>query len=320
MSESQFRLKAIGISGLVFVLTSVLLSFYTKGDQTHYIRFYENLQEYESIFEGFIFYRGVLSSSEPVYYLLARLFSYFCVPKIIFISLFNTALAYFTLVLMKQWKMSLWISGSFVLSNFYYFVLYTSAERLKFGVLFFVIALFFYNKKNKKCFTLNSVLAFFSHGQTIALFAVLAFPTFYKSLKRLFGKLVIPKYLLYLAPILLICFCVMYEHLLIKISIYYHTSFGYSGAFSFLRMFVFLGLSVLYSKKKKQTVLLFIPLFAAIPIVGELRLNIFGYFLFVYHGAQVKNGMNFGILITHLYFAKQSLFYILRVFSTGNGF
>ena len=58
----------------------------------------------------------------------------------------------------------------------------------------------------------------------------------------------------------------------------------------------------------------------AVFMVGGDRVNIFGYFAFLYYGLQIRRGWNFGVLATSLYFTYSSIGFLINVFQLGDGF
>lgn len=65
---------------------------------------------------------------------------------------------------------------------------------------------------------------------------------------------------------------------------------------------------------------MFIPLFMAVFLFGDERINILGYFIFLYYALFVRRGLNVGVLITSVYFAYASYGHLVRIFKYGNGF
>ena len=93
------------------------------------------------------------------------MFSYLNINKDIFIAVFNALLAYMTAVLCLKLKASKIITFLLITTCFYFHVLYFPAERLKFGILFFIMSLVYINKK--KMFYSYFILAALSHVQVL---------------------------------------------------------------------------------------------------------------------------------------------------------
>jgi hypothetical protein len=79
-------------------------------------------------------------------------------------------------------------------------------------------------------------------------------------------------------------------------------------------------LSVWYAKNKSEAFIIFIPLVLAVFILGSDRINMMAYFAFLYYALQCKRGLNIGILVTTVYFAWKSYFFVSDIIEYGNGF
>lgn len=87
-----------------------------------------------------------------------------------------------------------------------------------------------------------------------------------------------------------------------------------------VRMLVLLLLTLWYSEKKSETFIIFIPLVIAALLVSGDRVNLFGYFVFLYYGLQFRGRWNFGVLATSAYYANSSIRFLVNIFQHGNGF
>ena len=92
------------------------------------------------------------------------------------------------------------------------------------------------------------------------------------------------------------------------------------GIFGVWKVGVFFILSMLYSKDKRETTLIFSVLMVAAFLVGGERVNLYGYFVFLYYGLQFKGGKNYGVAITSVYYAFASLGFMSNIFVYGTAF
>ena len=93
---------------------------------------------------------------------------------------------------------------------------------------------------------------------------------------------------------------------LILICLAYSSASG--GIAGLWKLAVFFLLSMYYAEDKVESTSLFLPLFVAVFLVGGERVNLFGYFLFLYYGLQFKGGRNYGVGITSVYWKdKESI-------------
>lgn len=309
---SKTFLARITAAVLVFSLSILILPFYTGGDPAQYRQVYEALPDL-GLTEGYIFYSLSLSSKEFVHFFLSWLASR-VVGKDLFIAFANAILAYVAMTLFQKWKASIIIAFLIILTNFYFLVLFFETERLKFGFIFLFLSMIFIDQiKRSYGF---AVLALISHVQVAIVYASLLFNFFVKQLLKLFRAAKISKAVL-LIPLVFIPLFLIKDQILAKFPSYYKDT---RTLVELVRILLFFLLALWYSKKKKETLIIFIPIFIAVFLVGGDRVNIFGYFVFLYYGLQIRRGWNFGVLATSLYFTYSSIGFLINVFQRGGGF
>jgi len=297
---------------LVLLLSLLIMPFYTDGDQKVYRAVYEVLPDLD-LKEGFLFYTFNLSSQEFVHYILSWVASPL-VDKDLFIALSNAILAYVAMSLFQKWKVSVIISFSLLLTNFYFLVLYFPAERLKFGFIFLALSMIYIDQVKR--FYGFAILAIISHVQVIIVYVSILFNVFVRQISKLIRTGKISKSGLYLVPFLFIPPLMVGNHLLTKFQSYY----GEGGLAGLARILLFLLLALWYSKEKSETFAIFVPLVISVFLVGGDRVNLFGYFAFLYYGLQFRHGWNFGVLATSAYYAYSSIVFMANVFQRGDGF
>ncbi|RLA83985.1 MAG: hypothetical protein DRG78_02695 [Epsilonproteobacteria bacterium] len=311
ISSKQF---SFFIAFLVFVISMYISPYYIYGDQSVYKPVYSALANLE-YYNGFIYYIHNLTAREPIYYTIIWLFSRI-VEKDVLMSFFNAIFAFYSMRLFIKWKTSLCIAAIIVLTNYYFYVLYFAADRLKFGFLFFVLAL--YNMENKKFF-MHSLLSLTSHAQFFIMYASLIFNKFLTEFNRILIYAKIQKIFLISLIFIFIAVALMYSQISHKLSLYLAMKDGFYISDTF-KLLAFLVLTLFYSKNKSESITLFIPLFVVAFLLGGERINLYGYFIFLYYALPVNRGLNIGIILTTLYFAYKTLFFSLKIIQTGNGF
>lgn len=297
---------------LVFLLSLLIMPLYTDGDQSVYRRVYEALPSL-GLTEGFSFYAQNLSSREFVHFFLSWVASHF-IGKDLFIAFSNAILAYVTMSLFQKWRASIIIGFLLLLTNFYFLVLYFAAERLKFGFIFLALSMIYIDQV-KRIWGF-AVLAVISHAQVIIVYVSILFNFFVRKILRLFYTGKISKSALFLIPFLFLPPLLVGNQIISKFQAYY----GERGLIELVRMLAFLLLALWYSKKKSETFIIFIPLVIAAFLVGGERVNLLGYFVFLYYGLQFRKGWNFGVLATSLYFAYSSINFLVNIIQHSNGF
>jgi hypothetical protein len=316
-SKRYLRLKKtfltrITAAALVFSLSILILPFYTGGDPARYRKVYTALPDL-GLTEGYIFYSLYLSSKEFVHFFLSWLASRF-VEKDLFIAFANAILAYVAMTLFQKWKASSIIAFQIILTNFYFLGLFFETERLKFGFIFLALSMIFIDQiKRSYGF---AFLALISHVQVAIVYVSMLFTFFVEKLLKMFRTAKISKAVL-LIPFVFIPLLLVKEQILAKFQDYYKDE---RALVELVRILIFFLLALWYSKKKKETLIIFIPIFIAVFLVGGSRVNIFGYFVFLYYGLQIRRGWNFGVIATSLYFTYSSIGFLINVFQHGGGF
>jgi hypothetical protein len=296
---------------IVFMATLYIAPYYTGGDQIPYTKAYEGLYGLD-IKEGYIFYSYALSSLEFVHFISSWVFSNLQVDKSYFISLINSIFAYALISLLQKWRVSIFIISMIILTNFYIIMLYFAAERLKFAVLFLFLSLFYINKKK----FLFGFLSIVSHVQLIILYGSIVFNYFLDGFIKFLTTMKFSKSLLILMILIMIPIFIMSEQIEDKFSRYSNVS----GFQELLKSFIFFLMAAWYSKNKRQTLYIFIPILISVYLVGGDRINMMSYFIFMYYALQVNKGLNIGVIATSLYFFLQSIIFIDNIFTYGNGF
>jgi len=306
---SYALVQKVIVAILVFLLSLVIAPYYIAGDQAVYREVYASLPDFD-FFGGLVFYAVNLSSEEFIHFVLGWLASPY-VNHDVFISFFNGIFAYIVLSLFQKWGASFPIAVAIIFTNYYLFVLYFPAERLKFGFLFLSLSLIHID--SKKCFV-YLCLAMFAHVQTIILYCSIFSSYLVKTvLRKKSSKLI------YFLPFILAFPLYLMSNQIIDKYLVYSTHFS-SGILGVWKLAVFFLLSMHYSKDKRETVLIFASLMVAVFLLGGERINIFGYFVFLYYGLQFKGGRNYGVAITSVYYAYGSLIFIFNVFVYGTAF
>ncbi len=302
------------IVAIVFVLSISISPYYTHGDQYHYRKVYEGLQGL-SLFDGFIFYTLNLDSKEVVHFFFSWVGSNQGIDKDLLMALSNSFLAYGIIVLLRKWKVSIFIISLLLLSNFYFYVLYFSAERLKFGFIFLIFS-FAYIRYSY----IFSILSIVSHAQMLIVYLSILFNVIIKNIINTIRVKYIKKSFLYILVVSMIIFSIVFYYLGTHIAAKFEHYRGEHNISELLKIFVFFIFSLWYSKNRKEVLFLFLPLFMAVLLIGGERVNMIGYFVFLYYALPVKKGFNIGIISTSVYFLFASVGFTINVLEYGDGF
>jgi len=293
-------------------MSMVILPYYQGGDQVYYRELYGLLKDL-NIEDGYKIYFLKVGATEPLSFLFLWTGSNLDIEKDILISFFNTILAYVIINLLIEWKVSLFIISLIILTNYYFIVMYTGAERLKFAFIFLILSI--YNTQNLKKYLLFAIL---SHFQTLLVYASMFFVFLSKQILTLFKKGVINRNIIFIIILGVILISLFYMPILNKIE--YYMIYGQVNIYKLL---LFMLLTLFYARRKNnlyEVIFLFLFLIIMVSIVGEERVNLIGYFIFLYYALKVKKGINLGVLLTSMYFGIKSYEFMYNIIIYGNGF
>lgn len=309
---STYRLVIALVVLTVFVISMLISPQYTGGDQIHYRRVYDEIT-FLGLKDAYEYYRSNLDSRELVHFIIV----YFASPimgKDLLMSVFNAGLAYSALKLCRTHGVSPIIAALIPLSNYYFFTMYFSAERLKFAMIFVILGINYINKQ--RLFFLYCVLAVLSHAQTIIIYASVLMQHIFNGLIYTLKNGKIPIYIIILPIVAIGILAVNIEQISSKFISYYQDR----SLMEINRSLIFLMLTLYVSKNKINAIIIFIPILIATFLVGGDRVNMLSYFTFLYYALQYKRGVNAPNIILMLYFAGKTILFVDDIVNHGTGF
>ena len=312
MTILEYKKFSAFVALIVFALSLLISPHYMLGDQEHYRGVFEILPTL-SFVNGFIHYSQALSSIEPGHYTISWIFSRF-LEKDLFISILNAILAFYSMQLLIRWRASIYVAASIVLTNFYFYVLFFAAERLKVSFIFLTMALAHVNGSK---FYFFSALSAISHIQILIVYMMLLFREFLIEFIRIITSVKIKKYFLIGLIAFFLTLVVMSGQIIEKFSAYAATGFDIQSVYKLL---VFYFMTLVYSRNRSDVTILFIPLFIAVLMIGDERINMFGYFVFLYYAIPINKGFNMGVVLTSAYFFYKTIIFVHNIIVSGDGF
>jgi hypothetical protein len=303
------------LAGLVVYWLSIYISrLYTTGDQITYRAVYEIVSGL-SLVDAYELYNYKISNGEAAYFLLIWLGANLGLEKDVLMSCANAVLAAYALRLFRQWGAARWISLLIVLTCSYFYVLYFAAERLKFGILFLVLAML--SSRSLLRVAIYTVLSVGSHLSVAIIFVggvasqLVAGKTPDRSGSRIPAGV---------AVFLMLCVLGLVEHDYLYRKVSEYISLHQPGYGDFVPLALLIGLSCYYSRRYLEVILVYSPLIVGVGLMGGSRLNMLAYFVFLYYGLQRNAGVNLGILATTSYLAYKSYVFVANVLEYGNAF
>lgn len=203
--------------------------------------------------------------------------------------------------------------------NFYLYVLFFSAERLKVSFLFLVLSFLFDNKILSR---LSIFLSILTHVQTLLLILLAQYKRFNNFLFRI--KRLRLGYLNsdFIALILVFIFTclftmLMWGHLSNKVMYYYSNM---SSVSAIIKPLIFTLISIPYAKNKYQALFVGSTVMLVSIFIGSERLVIFSYLVFLYYALSYNNGFNFWVVLTSAYFSVKGILFLMSIYYFGDGF
>ena len=298
---------------IIFILSIIIGNFYDSGDQINYTNSYNAIAG-RDIFSAYLLYTYFINAAEIIHFLVTWLGSSLGISKVLLMAIFNTFLGSLVINLFDKLKVNFYVTISFLLTNFYIYIIFFGAERLKFGIIFFLLSLIYSDKVYHR--TIFFILSILSHLQSLIFYSGYFVKLFIQKFNWFLRSLKI-KWIYVLAfPFFLIFLSIIQSAFVSKVLAYE----GERSALDFLRLLIFFLMSLYYSKSYKNTCFSFLPLFFGVLLVGGERINMVGYMFFLFNALQYRNGLNIGILITTIYYFYMSYNFISNIILTGNGF
>jgi hypothetical protein len=324
---SRFRHKVkstIGNSDVqdlcVYVLVSAITyqfsRYYVAGDQVGYNDAYRAVRGIGPL-TAFELYQDFISTLEFVHYSIVYIASNLLIDKNLLFSLINGAFSVFIVRSLRDFNVNIIVSLIFVFTNYYVYVCYFAAERLKLALLFLLVGA--YLARGVLSRTLCLTAAITSHVSVIILISGAAMKRILANLNgwRQSSNWMLLELLIFLSS--LAFFYIFFgEYILWKLHqyIFYHKfSWG-----SLVPLVLYISASLYYTKNKGDVVVDFIPAVIAFALLGGSRVNMFAYMIFLKHGLQYNRGVNWGVAVTSVYFAAKSVSFVKSVLETGQGF
>jgi hypothetical protein len=309
----------------LFIISFIIQPYYIYGDQYYYNKVYQNINH--NILYSYILFKEYIGGSEPLSFLIYYINANIGIKKLLMDAVLNSLLSFFVVKTLRLLKVSYIIILVLLCTNFYMYMLYFSAYRLKVGILFFMIGLYYYLKNKQRTSKIFFILSVFGHFQMfIIMFASLISNIIVKFLmlqkfKTKFKTKSLLIMIFWIVTIFLIV-CFFQKYFFYKINYYYHHADKSIWKLLLLYLFTFF-----YMQKLKFSIqitikisIIFLLLLLISLIIGSERINMFGYFIFFFIAVQYKQGFNMGIIFTSIYFMIKNIFFVNNIIIYGNGF
>lgn len=301
---------------LLFTYSYILITNYTHGDQTTYRAVYESLS-YAHFYDVVEVAQQYISASEWLTFYILWIPAANNINKDIFISLANLLLLSLLFTILRANKVNYKIIF-LVLFNYYVIVLMTGAERLKFSIIFLLLAGLVNNRYLKVFFSLLSMLA---HLQTSLFFGSLFLGQHSQTLVTAINeKRIKTKDISILVAgilVFLIFFTNQHNGIEAKSNAYLGDSLRSTDLMQIFLIFV-AGIFVL--KNKIQFIFAILPLATAVLLIGGQRVNMISVMIFIYLFLKEGKQNHSFIFIIMIYLSIKSIPFVRNIFEYGNGY
>ncbi len=317
INRERDQLPAIAAGLCIFVGSIFFAPFYTDGDQRIYQRAYQVVEGLDWA-NAYYLYARTITGGEYSHFFVIWIASTLATEKYVVMALANSMLAAYSIALLRRWGASLYIALFVVLFNYYWYILYFPAERLKIGILFMVLSLLSISKR--LAFAGFSALALLAHHSLIFLYGgiwlMMAASYFRNSEISLRNRLAL---LGGSGAMIVLVLLLGRIHIEAKLPTYLAVH-NVSNVWALGPALILVVVSCIYSKKIAEPVLLYLPTILGIAFLGGSRLNMLAYFMFLYHCLRVRKGFNIGVVATSIYCCYKSIGFVSNVIEYGHGF
>lgn len=299
---------------LTFILSFIIAPFHVEGDQVHYSKAYEAIAGLDLV-NGLSVYQTIIFTVEPVHFFIIWLFSSLGVEKNLLMATANALLAVLFAKFLRKKGASLLMVIWITFSCYYLHTLFFTLERTKFSFIFMLAYLLY----KQRIWILASV---FTHTLTLIPTTVNIFSQKLSRLKsnlpRDISKTSLPKMskIIIAVAFLLLLYNVFSIHIFYKVSAYYNENLGNNYLEGWASLFL-CGATLMSARDKRITLLFFLSLFVLSTLIGSSRINMIGYFAFLYFSNFQHQAFKLGSVVLGLYLQYKSFIYILNIYYNG---
>lgn len=311
---SLFQVLLVLIFTLMFVLSYVVSPFHVEGDQAHYIRAYAAMAGL-GLMDALNEYPTIIHTAEPVHLLIIWVFSSIGVEKNVLMAASNAFLAVLFAKFLRQKGASLWLVVWITFSAYYLQTMFFTLERTKFAFIFMLL----YLLTQRRWWILVAV---FTHSMMLIPLALNLIG------QKLFGPKPqwhldpLSSYLLKIVQALLaIAFLLLLIdslgiHLYYKFSAYFNENLG-NEAFEGWSLIALCALTLMTSENKRITVLFYLGLLLLAMLMGSSRINMIGYFAYLYFSNFQHQAFKFSVALIGLYLLYKTSVYLENIYHFG---
>lgn len=310
---SLFKLIVPLIFFVTYAYSYFLLPYHFDGDQVYYIKAYEEVADLKFA-DALDVYRQIIFTREPIHFFIIWVTSSLGFDKNTVMSFSNAILAsLFALVLRRKGASIFWVLW-ITFSGYYLQTMFFTLERTKFAFIFLLM----YLLTNRRWLL---VVAVFTH-------VLMLIPLSLNLIaEKLYVDSVAPKKsqsnsLIKICTLLVILFLGVViinslgTHIYDKYMFYYHFYEG-TRVLEGLGSLLLCCLTILTCQNKRKVLIFYLGLMVLSMLLGSSRLNMLGFFGFLYFSNFKHQAFYVGALLLGCYFLNKSWTYATNIYYFG---
>lgn len=300
--------------GIVFPISLVLLDWYSAGDQFFYAKLYQSLAGV-AFWEAPELTRRIVSGNEPLFGLLMWVGANAGIEKNVWIAVFNALLGSTMVAAMRR-------AGAgpllivMCLSSFYFLVLLTGAERLKFGVLMLFAAL---ATQGVWRYVFLAAAPLF-HFQTLLVLLSLLSEHLgaARRIRWIFRRPLVAVATGVVGLAAVIAFVVALGPAVLGKAAGYAS--GAKALDEHVNLVGLIGIGVIIARRRTPFLLAMAPVLLASAMVGPARVNMIGVAIFLFYFLREGQGRHPLLYMLMLYFCWRSIDFVEKIYLYSTGF
>ena len=309
-----YQVLLVLIFALTFLLSYVVAPFHVEGDQVHYYRAYSEMAGLDFL-EALNEYPTIIHTAEPVHLFIIWVFSSIGVEKNLIMATANACLAVLFAKFLRQKGASLWMVVWITFSAYYLHTMFFTLERTKFAFIFMLL----YMLTQQRWWILVGV---FTHSlMLIPLTLNLIGRKLFDS-KQHWPAKSLSKYLLRTGQALVVLALLVLLidslglHLYYKFLAYFNENLG-NDKFEGWPLIILCGLTMMTTQDKRVALFFYLGLLLLAMLMGSSRVNMIGYFTFLYFSNFQHQAFKFSIYFIGLYLLFKTWGYLSNIYYFG---
>lgn len=298
---------------LTFVISFIVAPFHVEGDQVHYSKAYKAIAGL-GILEAQMVYKTIIYTTEPIHFFIIWIFSSLGVEKNLLMAFANAVLSVLFAKVLHQkgagFLMVIWIT----FSCYYLYTMFFTLERTKFAFIFVLL----YLLSGRRVWVLISI---FTHnlmlipvGLNILGHNLIAKTKNQKKNSYKYSLKVLKIFVS--AFILFLLYNSFSVHLYYKFLAYYHENLS-NEYFEGWASLVLCGVTLMSARNKKIVILFYCGLLLLAFLMGSSRINMIGYFTFLYFSNFQHQAFKVSVVMFGLYLQYKTFLYLGNIYYFG---